>query len=84
MPHCYSCDKEVSSLADLSPRRRCVSCEYRRSLANENENDELRAALASNGIFDPTTLPRYAVVGSDAVPHPEGLFVRLDDLLSTK
>ena len=44
MKICYECEKDV---AEISPRSRCVACEYRRSIFNELENDSLREQLAT-------------------------------------
>lgn len=41
MSHCYVCQTE----APLSPRGRCAQCEMIRSIANEQENDHLRAQI---------------------------------------
>lgn len=38
---CYVCAKP----APLSKRKRCVDCEYTRSVANETENDQLREQI---------------------------------------
>lgn len=38
---CYVC----GAVAALSPRSRCVTCEYTRSVANEQENEELRKQI---------------------------------------
>lgn len=35
---CYECGKR----AELGPRSRCVRCEHRRAVFNEQENDQLR------------------------------------------
>jgi hypothetical protein len=47
MTVCYECD---ASVYELSPRSRCVSCEYRRAIFNEKEAakavDTLHAILA--------------------------------------
>lgn len=43
MTHCYECDNNVT---DLSPRSRCVSCEYRRAIFNENEVDKMSEVVA--------------------------------------
>ena len=40
---CYECNKKTN---ELSPRSRCVECEYRRAKFNEKENYELRKVLA--------------------------------------
>jgi hypothetical protein len=42
MKSCYECGAKVH---ELSPRSRCVHCEYRRALVNEELNDELREQL---------------------------------------
>lgn len=42
--HCYVCDKATH---ELSPRGRCVDCEYDRSTWNEKENECLRAVIES-------------------------------------
>ena len=39
---CYECNFET---VHLSPRGRCLKCEYKRSLANEAENEKLREQL---------------------------------------
>lgn len=36
---CYECLKPA---IDLSPRSRCAECEWRRAIANEEENSKLR------------------------------------------
>ena len=41
MTPCYQC----LTPAPLSPRARCVTCEYRRSIANEQENEILYAEI---------------------------------------
>lgn len=41
MSHCYVCQAE----APLSSRGRCAQCEMIRSIANEQENDHLRAQI---------------------------------------
>ena len=43
MKQCYQCDNDTN---ELSPRGRCVACEYTRSRANEVENESLRVDLA--------------------------------------
>jgi hypothetical protein len=42
---CYQCGEMV---AELSPRSRCVMCEYNRAEFNEKENDTLRDKLANS------------------------------------
>lgn len=42
MKTCYVCDIKTS---ELSPRSRCVNCEYNRSISNENENEFLRSKV---------------------------------------
>lgn len=42
MPKCYKCDREVK---ELSPRSRCVRCEYLSNQLNEVENEELRNTI---------------------------------------
>jgi hypothetical protein len=39
---CYQCHTDV---AELSTRSRCLHCEHKRAVANEEENAELRATL---------------------------------------
>lgn len=41
MEDCYQCLRP----SILSPRSRCVNCEYRRAKANEEENEQLREEL---------------------------------------
>jgi hypothetical protein len=41
MTPCYQC----LTPALLSPRSRCVTCEYKRSLANEQENELLHQEI---------------------------------------
>ena len=43
MSSCYKCDAITGC---LSPRSRCVKCEYESNLFNENENEILRAENA--------------------------------------
>jgi len=43
MELCYECGKIV---AELSPRSRCVTCEYKRCTQNERDNDLLQTELA--------------------------------------
>ena len=43
MTECYVCSEDAH---ELSERSACVRCECKRSKFNENENDELRVALA--------------------------------------
>lgn len=43
--HCYQCDAEVY---ELSPRSRCVTCEYNRAEFNAKENDSLRQESSDN------------------------------------
>ena len=38
MTECYECEAEVH---ELSPRSRCVNCEYRRAKFNEKEVERL-------------------------------------------
>ena len=40
MKTCYQCDMPAEK---LSPRSRCVTCEYERANVNEDENEGLRA-----------------------------------------
>lgn len=42
MAHCYQCDKETT---ELSGRGRCAICEHVRAVANEQENEKLRAHI---------------------------------------
>lgn len=42
MKECYQCGAEVH---ELSPRSRCVTCEYERAMYNETENDVLRGQV---------------------------------------
>jgi len=44
MQECYQCGKFVH---DLSPRSRCVICEYKIGAANALENADLRAEIAA-------------------------------------
>lgn len=39
--HCYVCETKAA----LSPRSRCVACEYKAAMFNENENEELREKI---------------------------------------
>jgi hypothetical protein len=41
MTPCYQC----LTPAPLSPRSRCVTCEYKRSVANEQENELLHQEI---------------------------------------
>ena len=81
MPNCYCCDRQVATTAELSPRGRCVRCEYQRSMANEKENELLRAALAAHGQPEMDALPRYrpCADGTMAV-DAQGAFVKLPDV----
>ena len=42
MKECYQCGAKVH---DLSPRYRCVICEYERAQFNEEENEILRGMV---------------------------------------
>lgn len=46
---CYQCDTPADK---LSPRSRCVMCEYKRGNFNEQENETLRGALSRIGNRD--------------------------------
>jgi len=81
MPNCYCCDRQVAIQDELSPRGRCVRCEYQRSKANEEENDELRAALAAHGRPDLITLPRYRpCTDGTMTADAQGEFIKLSDV----
>lgn len=81
MPFCYSCDREVAAQTDLSPRQRCVSCEYQRSLANEQENETLRALVEEKGLPDPTSIQRYNTGGYGGMAACDnGTYVRYDEV----
>lgn len=42
MTNCYECDREVDL---LSPRSRCVVCEHRRAIFNEQQNEAARDSI---------------------------------------
>lgn len=42
---CYECNRLKTA---LSPRSRCITCEYRRAQFNEEENESLRYTLAES------------------------------------
>lgn len=42
MTNCYECGAHTK---ELSPRSRCVSCEHRRAIYNEEENYDLRMKI---------------------------------------
>lgn len=45
MSNCYECGAHTK---ELSPRSRCVSCEHRRAIYNEEENYDLRMKIEEN------------------------------------
>ena len=50
---CYQCGKKVF---ELSPRSRCVECEYHRAEFNAEENDVLRSKLKNSHLVHPLTI----------------------------
>lgn len=45
---CYVC---LTPNMQLSPRSRCVMCEYKRSIANEGEVEELQTKIAHQNVL---------------------------------
>lgn len=45
---CYECGTKVH---EVSPRSRCCQCEYARSKANEQENDQLRERIEELEVY---------------------------------
>jgi hypothetical protein len=49
---CYKCGMVMDFASQLSPRSRCVMCEYESNQFNEKENERLRKKLADSHLVD--------------------------------